>query len=157
MPRVESNTRWTTAVNAPPIPAPADSSALRVQLPGGVRLALAMLWIAWSMSVCAFVAHLYRTRGSGADLYAVIGAPAALIQALLIYLLSRRNNLVRVTVLLLAIPAFIVAVVFFPPQVSSLRLVVESLLRGAALGLLLTPGATQWYKQAQLPTPGPHC
>jgi hypothetical protein len=126
-------------------------SALRLEMPTHVRFALATLWIAWSISACALVGHLWSTRGLGADLYSIIGTPIALIQGLLIYLVSRRNNVARITLVLMAIPAFIVMVVFFSPRVSSLRLVVETSLRGAALVLLLTPAAAQWFKQSQLP------
>jgi hypothetical protein len=110
-----------------------------------------MLWVAWCISICAFAAHLYEARGSSADLYSIIGAPAALTQALLIYLISRRNNIARVIVLSMAVPALIVALVFFSAKVSSLRLVFETLLRGTALVLLLTPGAAQWFKRTPLP------
>ena len=127
-----------------------DFSALRAEMPSRVRFSLAMLWIAWSISVCVFVAHLYSTRSSGADLYSIIGTPAAVIQALLVYLIGRRNNIARIVVLLMAIPAFIVAVVFFSAQVSPLRLALETLLRGTALVLLLTAGAAQWFKPTQL-------
>jgi hypothetical protein len=131
--------------------AAAVCSALRLEMPTRVRFALATLWIAWSISACALVGHLWSARGLGADLYSIIGTPIALIQSLLIYLVSRRNNVARITLVLMAIPAFIVMVVFFSPRASSLRLVVETSLRGAALVLLLTPAAAQWFKQSQLP------
>jgi hypothetical protein len=131
--------------------AEAASLALRLEMPRRVRFALAMLWIAWSVSAGALLAHLYSTHGLGADLYSIIATPAALLQSLLIYLVGRRSNAARILLFLMAIPAFLVAAMLFSTEVSSLRLALEASLRGPALLLLLTPRAAQWFTHSQVP------
>jgi hypothetical protein len=109
-----------------------------------------MLWVAWCIGVSAFALHASKAGISGSDLYSIIGMPAAVVQGLLIYLMGRRSDRARVISLLLAIPAFVVAVWFFSDQVSSVRLGVEALLRGPALIILLTPVAAQWFRRAEV-------
>jgi len=120
-------------------------------MPGRIRFALTMLWIAWCTSIGALAVHVYQAQGSRADLYSLVGTPAALAQALLIYLIGRRSNIARMIVLLMALPAFIVALVVFSAKVPSVRFAFETLLRGTALGLLLTPGAAHWFQRTPLP------
>ena len=116
-------------------------------MPSGVRLAVILLWAAWSISACAWLVHLYEVRGLGADRYAVLGFPAALLQALLIYLIGKGNNVARLLVLWVAIPAFVVVQIFFSAafDFSALRLGVETALRGTALILLIAPESARWF------------
>jgi hypothetical protein len=65
-------------------------------MPGRVRCALALLWAAWVISVCAWIVHLYEMSGSHADAYSIVGFPAALIQALMFYLIGKGNNYARI-------------------------------------------------------------
>jgi hypothetical protein len=125
---------------------------LRGRMPGHVRFALVLLWVAWLISVCAWIVHLYEVRGPGADLYSVAGLPAVVAQGVLIYFLSRGSNVARLLVLLAAIPALIVVQVFFSAQfnLSPLRLWVETALRGAAIVFLLTPQSTHWFKRTRV-------
>ena len=126
--------------------------ALRGRMPGHVRFALVLLWAAWLISVCAWIVHLYKVRGTGADLYSAAGLPAVLTQGVLIYFIGRGSNLARLLVLLAAIPALIVVQVFFSAQfnLSPLRLWVETALRGAAIVFLLTSQSTHWFKRARV-------
>lgn len=121
-------------------------------MPGGVRCALVLLWVAWAISVCAWIVHLYETGGSRADAYAIAGFPAALLQAFLFYLLGRGNNVARILVLVMAVPSWIVVQMFFSAQfnLSSPRLLVEAALRGTAVILLLTSGAAHWFKRTRV-------
>jgi hypothetical protein len=123
--------------------------ALRGHMPGHVRFALALLLVAWLISVCAWIVHLYEVRGAGADLYSAAGLPAVAIQGVLIYFIGRGSNLARLLVIFAAIPALIVVHVFFSAQfnLSPLRLWVEAALRGAAIVLLLTPQSAHWCKR----------
>jgi hypothetical protein len=126
--------------------------ALRGHMPSHTRFALVLLWVAWLISVCAWIVHLYEVRGPTADLYSVAGLPAVITQGVLIYFIGRGSNLARLLVLLAAIPALIVVQVFFSAQfnLSPLRLWVEAALRGAAIALLLTPQSTRWFKRARV-------
>jgi hypothetical protein len=67
------------------------------------------------------------------------------------YLIGRGNNVARILVLVMAVPALIVAQLFFSTQfnLSSTRLLVEAALRGTAVILLLTPGAAHWFKRTR--------
>ncbi len=123
-----------------------------MRAPGHTRFALVLLWVAWLISACAWIVHLYEARGTAADLYSVAGLPAALTQGVLIYFIGRGSNLARLVVLLAAIPALIVVQVFFSAQfdLSPLRLWIETALRGAAIVFLLTPQSTRWFKRARV-------
>ena len=127
-----------------------DSPLPHVEMPARVRLALVMLWTAWVISLYALIAHLYPTGRFSADLYSIIGPPAALIQALLIYFVGKRSNIARIIVLSIAIPAFVVAAMFFSAFIAPLRFGVEAALRASAVILLLTPRSAHWFKQIRL-------
>ena len=118
-------------------------------MPRQVYLALVLLWLAWLISVSAWLVHSYAAVDRGADLYAMVGFPAALIQAVLVYLIGKRNNIARLLVVVVAIPAFIVVQIFFSERVafSALRLGVEALMRGTAVILLLTPASSRWFRR----------
>ena len=120
-------------------------------MPRRVRIALVLLWAAWLVSLCAWIAHLYEARDAGADLYSVVGFPAALVQAFLVYLIGRGNNVARILVVVVAIPAFVIAQVFFAARFdfSSLRIGVEAVMRGTALIILLTPVSARWFGRRQ--------
>lgn len=52
-------------------------------MPGRVRFALLLLWVAWVGSACGLGLHLYQSWRAPLDLYSVLGFPALLAQALL--------------------------------------------------------------------------
>lgn len=116
-----------------------------------LRLALALLWFAWILSLIGYVLHLRRLPGHELDAYAVLGAPGIFTQAVLIHLIGRRNNIARLIVLALALPAFLIVLVWFVHQIPPLRLAAETALRGIALCLLLTRGVADGFKKAQPP------
>ena len=121
-------------------------------MPGRVRFALVLLWVAWLVSVCAWIIHLFQLGGLLTDLYAVVGLPAALVQAFLIYLIGSGSNIARLLVVLIAVPAFMLVQLFFFSRFnfSSVRLAVETVLRGTAVIILLTPGSTQWFNRIRI-------
>lgn len=116
--------------------------------PRRVRLALILLWVACFASACALALHLYQSRATPLDLYSALGVPAVLVQALLIVLIGRRQNLARMLAIVLAIPGFIVVHIFFSDmyRASAFRINIEAALRLLALVLLLTPESARWFK-----------
>lgn len=125
--------------------------APRGRKPGHVRVALVLLWAAWLASVGAWIVHCFEAGGLDADLYSGAGLPAAAIQAVLIHLIGRGNNIARIIVLVAAVPALIVVQMYFSSQfnLSPFRLWVEAVLRGGAIVLLLTPESAAWFRRAR--------
>jgi hypothetical protein len=118
-------------------------------VPIEVRLSVLLLGIAWCISVGALAAHLRAGGGFHLDTYTLAGVAMAAVQAVLIFFISKRNNVARLIVLWAAVPAFLVVFMNFAGGISALRLGVETALRAGALVLLLTREAADWFKGAQ--------
>jgi len=126
-------------------------------MPNRVRLALVLLWTSWTISICLMVAHSLRLGGHfWTDPSTIIGLPAALLQAALIYLVARGSNAARIILLifiLLAIPGvlalerLIVSKLF----VAACATGISFLLKLVAVVTLFTPAAGQWFKSRGVP------
>jgi hypothetical protein len=130
-------------------------------MPRRVRVALVLLWTLWLLSLAALVMHFSAYRGPGTDLRSIIGFPAAVVQAVLLYLIGKRNNIARIVLIvfvLLAVPALMLQSLvlthsmFSPLEFGSLRHDLGLAVKVTAAVLLLTPTAARWFTNARLPS-----
>jgi hypothetical protein len=137
---------------------PVDSLAPAVPMPRRVRVALFLLWAVWLLSLGTLVMQLLAYRGSATDLRSIIGFPAAVVQAVLIYLIGKRRNIARIVLsvlILLAVPALmfqslvLTQSLFSPLVFGSLRYDIGLAVKVTAAVLLLTPAAARWFKRAE--------
>jgi len=125
-------------------------------MPNRVRTALALLWAAWAISLCVIIIHSVQFPGPILQDPGILGWPAALLQALLIYFAGRASNIARIVLavlLVLAIPgvlvleSLIVAKLFLSACATGIGFV----LRLAAIALLFTPAANRWFRYQKTP------
>lgn len=130
--------------------APADALTPPGATPRRVFAALALLWVAWGVSVCTLAVRVF-VFGLGLGW---LGFGAAGIQALLIYFIGRRSNAARIIMLVVILVntagAFWLLKALAQLSMSATPTVIGYLLRVAALVLLFSGESRQWFRRSQV-------
>jgi hypothetical protein len=124
-------------------------------MPSQVRTAIVLLWTAWVVSLCVMIVHSVQFPGPLLHDPGLIGWPAALLQALVIYFVGRRSNVARivlVVVVALAIPGLLVleSLIFAKLFLAACATASGFTLRLIAAGLLFTPTANGWFRNRKV-------
>ena len=125
-------------------------------MPRIVRIALVLLWGAWTISACLVLVRAVRLGGP--DSATLLGVPGLLVQALIIYFIGRSSKLARIAllvVILLGAPAILVLRQMVELYVSRLPIsalisLVGLMLKIFACVLLFTPTARSWFSRSQM-------
>ena len=127
-----------------PTPAP--------RMPDGVRIALVLLWGSWTISTVFLIVQLAKAGGVAAVSDAIFGSLALSLNAFLIYLMCRGNDLGRnfyLGFMLLGVLAMLATTPFAAAlsMLSSPRFDLRVGTQAIAMALLFTPTARHWFKQ----------
>lgn len=124
-------------------------------MPRIARIALILLWVAWTMSAYMILVRAFRL--GGLDVAALLGLAVLLVQAFIFYFVGRGSNAARIAllvVILLGLPALLVLVEagFDLGRLPTSGLVtgVALVLRVLACVLLFTPGTRFWFSRSQM-------
>src|ERR1700683_38367 len=78
-------------------------------MPRTARIALVLLWVAWTISACMILVRFFRL--DGLDAATLLGLAGLLVQALIFYFVGRGSNAARIAllvVIVLGLPALLV-------------------------------------------------
>jgi hypothetical protein len=129
-------------------------------MPRIARIAVILLWVAWTISAYMVLARAVRL--GGLDMAALFGVAGLLVQALIFFFVGRGSNSARIAlfvVILLGLPALLVLVKseldFSRLPTSSIMTCVGLALRVFACILLFTPGTRFWFSRRQMTVSAP--
>jgi hypothetical protein len=123
-------------------------------MPRPARIALILLWVAWTISAYIVLARAFRL--GGLDMATMFGLGGLLVQILIFYFIARGSNAARIAllvVILLGLPALLVLVRaglnFSRLPTSGVISYLALALRVIACVLLFTPGLRSWFGRSQ--------
>jgi len=118
--------------------------------PRRVQGAIVLLWVSWSISVCALGANALLFQGGAAGVGLVVGVLMLLLQASVIQWVGSGSRIARALFLVfmfLAIPGLLVLgkLIADTSVLSALATVVGFTLKAVAVFLLFTGASAQWF------------
>jgi len=130
-------------------------------MPRIARIALILLWVAWTISAYMILVRAFRL--GGLDVTVLLGVAVLLAQAFVFYFIGRGSNAARMALLviiLLGFPALLVLVEagldLGRLPTSGLATCLALLLRVFACVLLFTRGARSWFTRSQMTGSAPN-